>query len=327
MPSIFPASYSTLLAEDLSSWIALRYGLNDVDCKFLVRGVSDTYLVTTTDNRFILRVYRSTHRNYPQVKAECDLLLGLKTAKVSVSYPIADLTGNPVQEFNAVEGIRYGVLFSFAKGRVVSKLETSHLQILGSEIAKFHNAGSSIIIQDSRWNFDVETTLFKSLRLLEPYFSENPDDYNWLTEAAEKTARQLEQFNPEKFSFGYCHFDFLPKNFHFDEDRLTLFDFDFFGRGWLVNDLMSFRQHLLLDVYFKRISPEAADQSFAAFIDAYRQHRSLSEEELAAIPWLSLGFWLFYMGFHTTHDEFYAFIQPNALKMRTALIREIIREI
>ncbi len=73
------------------------------------------------------------------------------------------------------------------------------------------------------------------------------------------------------------------------------------------------------------MSPEAADQSFAVLVNAYRQHRSLTEEELAAIPWLSLGFWLFYMGFHTTHDEFYAFIQPNAMRMRVALIKEVCR--
>ena len=127
------------------------------------------------------------------------------------------------------------------------------------------------------------------------------------------------------FSSGYCHFDFLPKNFHFDEkDRLTFFDFDFFGKGWLIQDIMTFRQQLLLDRLTGRLTAEQFTAAYDQFISAYTAVRPLSDAEREAIPWLGLGFWMFYMGFHMTHDQLYTLVQPHVLQSRTAFIRKIV---
>jgi Ser/Thr protein kinase RdoA (MazF antagonist) len=144
-------------------------------------------------------------------------------------------------------------------------------------------------------------------------------------EAAEQVKQKIEQTDSSDFPTGYCQFDFLPKNFHFDSnDKITFFDFDFFGHGWLVNDIMTFWVHLTLDVFFNRMTQEAADKSLSVFVEAYREHRKISDAELALVPYLGLGFWLFYMGFHTTHDQFYPFIfQPAQLKMRVNVIKQL----
>jgi Ser/Thr protein kinase RdoA (MazF antagonist) len=152
---------------------------------------------------------------------------------------------------------------------------------------------------------------------------EDPAGYAWIEQAAELVVKKLAQLDVSGFSTGYCHFDFLPKNFHFDGDSVTFFDFDFMGRGWLVNDIMTFRQHLTLDVHFGRMSQDAADRDYGLFLDAYRAVRPVSGKELEAVPYLALGFWLFYMHFHTTHDQFYPFIQPAHLKLRVGLMQQL----
>jgi Ser/Thr protein kinase RdoA (MazF antagonist) len=98
------------------------------------------------------------------------------------------------------------------------------------------------------------------------------------------------------------------------------------GYGWLVNDVMTFWQQLCLDVHFGRMTQDAATNSYAVLIDAYRELRPLSDQELAAVPYLSLGWWMFYSGFHTTHDQFYTFIEPSHLKLRFGLIRQLIEK-
>ena len=90
------------------------------------------------------------------------------------------------------------------------------------------------------------------------------------------------------------------------------------GRKW-----NSFWQHLDVEATLGRITRDAADQAFALFLAAYQSCRPVSEQELEAIPYLSLGFWLFYMSFHTTHDQFYPFIQPAHLKLRLDLIQQL----
>jgi len=322
MPPLFPASYSTLSASALASWLGEQYAFADVRCRLLVMGVGDTYLVETVSGPYILRVYRPSHRSRGQITAEIELLLAAKAAGVAVSYPIASPDGRYLHAFDAIEGERHAVLFSYAPGNSVPILNEAQLRLLGREIARFHNVSSTIQLTDRRWNFDPGSTLLKPLQRVKPYFKDLPEEYAWWEQAVAKTIAHLTQIDSTGFSSGYCQFDLLPKNFHFDGDSLTLFDFDFFGYGWLVNDLMTFRAHLDLDVFFNRLTAGAAAQAFDMVVMAYREIRPLSDDEIAAIPWLSLGWWCFYMGFHSTHDVFIPLVQASQLKARTALIRK-----
>lgn len=324
MKPVFPATYSTLCPIALSSVISEKYGVGSVKCKLLVRGVGDTYLVQSSEARFIFRVYRSSHRSLLQIKEEVELLLALKQANISVSYPIFDILGGAIQQFEAVEGERHAVLFSYAPGHAVKLLNEKQLRILGQEMARFHNVSSKIRLGEERWNFDLKTTLFKPLEMLKPVFAEDPEGYVWLLQVARQVENKLSQLNTFDFSKGYCHFDFLPKNFHFEDDSITFFDFDFMGYGWLVNDIMSFWQHLILDVYTGRMTQQEANDAYSIFLDGYRTHRPISEQELVVVPYLSLGFWLFYMGFHTTHDQFYTFSQPSQVKVYTGLLKHMV---
>jgi len=322
MPT-FPATYSTLCPTALSSLIAEKYQLRNVGCKFLVRGVGDTYLVDSSDGRFILRIYRSSHRSLPQIKEEVKLLQALQQAGVSVSYPVADILGDTIQTIVAIEGERHAVLFSYAPGHVVRSLNDHQLRALGIEMARFHNLSATVWLGGDRWHFDLATTVFTPLKKLKPFFATEPEDYHWLQQAAAQVQEKLSTLPTAAFSKGYCHFDFLPKNFHFQNDAITFFDFDFMGHGWLVNDIMTFWQHLCLDVYMNRMTQQAADDAYQTFLDGYSTCRSISKQELEAVPYLSLGFWLFYMGFHTTHDQFHAFSQPSQLKAYTGFLRHI----
>ncbi len=324
MKPIFPTVYSTLCPAALAALIAEKFGFDAVECSFFLRGVGDTYMVASAGKRFVLRVYRPSHRTLPQIEVEVALLLALKDAGVSVSYPIVDVGGKAIQALEAAEGTRYAVLFNYAPGKALTILGEEHLGNLGREMAKFLNGSSTIILNGSRWRFDVESTLFRPLVMLKPAFAEDAEGYAWMVEAAKFAEQKIASLGTDSFSKGYCHFDFLPKNFHFDDDgQVTFFDFDFFGYGWLVNDVMTFWQHLCLDVHFGKFTQEKADESFAIFVEAYRSVRRLSDEELSAMPYISLGFWLFYMGFHTTHDQFYPFVQPAHLKLRVALVKKL----
>lgn len=307
----------------LAMLVAERYGLAGTQVRLLVRGVGDTYLVTVPGNRYILRVYRSSHRRLPQIKAEVELLLALRQANVSVSYPIADISGETIQILEAAEGKRSAVLFSYAPGEVVSRLSEEQLRSLGQQVGRCHTVSATLELSDSRWSYTLDTMLLEPLEQLRSAFSEIPDEYDWWQRASRQVEKKLGQLGVEGFAKGYCHFDLLPKNFHFEGSTVTLFDFDFFGYGWLVNDIMTFWVHLSLDVHFGRLSQEEADKAYAIFLDAYQKYRPLSPAELAAVPYLSLGFWGYYMGFHRTHDQFYSFVQPSQLKKRTAVIRQL----
>jgi Ser/Thr protein kinase RdoA (MazF antagonist) len=324
MAATFPTLYSTLAPAALAAMITERYGFADVVCTLLLCGVGDTYTVHTADNMFILRAYRTTHRSKPQVAEEMALLLALKAAAVPVSYPVASQDGEVIQIVDAAEGVRCVVLFSYAPGASVSKLSTPQLLTLGRGMACMHNVSAQMKPGGSRWYYDLATTLHQPLTTLQPYFGAESEEYQWLQDETQRIIAAIAQLDTASFSAGLCHYDMLPKNFHFNGDALTFFDFDFMGYGWLIHDIMTFRQHLLLEVHFGRSTQEAADNDYAVFLSGYTEVRSLSKDELAAVPLLGLGFWLFYSAFHTTHPQFYPFIQQSHLRARFGFVRQII---
>lgn len=321
--SLFPTIYSTLDPQALAALVTTRYELPDASGQLLVRGVGDTYLIQSSGQRFILRVYRGSHRSLSQINAEIEILTALKKATVPVSYPLADLQGNYIQQLEAAEGLRPAVLFTYAPGMTVNKLNDAQLKSLGRAMAAFHNVSASVKLKEERWEYNLTTIFDEPLQRLQPAFASIPAEYEWWQNAVQQAKSELTQLHLSDFSIGYCQYDFLPKNFHFEGDAITLFDFDFLGRGWLVNDIMTFWTHLCLDVHFGRITQAEADRSYQLLLTAYRQVRPLSEAELKAIPYLSLGWWCYYMGFHMTHDQFTALTQPAQLSMRTGVIRRL----
>jgi Ser/Thr protein kinase RdoA (MazF antagonist) len=74
----------------LATLVTQTYDLVDVTCKLMVRGLGDTYLVISSNERFIFHFYRSSHRNFALIVEEVALLLALRDSGVSVCYLIGD---------------------------------------------------------------------------------------------------------------------------------------------------------------------------------------------------------------------------------------------
>ncbi|HEU4554117.1 MAG TPA: phosphotransferase [Chitinophaga sp.] len=321
----FPVQYSTLSTRALEAFIIQQYGEPALTCRLLLKGVSDTYLVEKCGQpRYIFKVYRRKHRSLYEIQGEVELLNHLHEGGAAVAYPIADREGRQIQDFNAPEGLRHGVLFSYAQGQPVYDLTTRQLQLLGREMARVHNITSAITLTHERETFDIQRLLLQPLQVLAPAYKDYPEGYTYLTTTAEKVVDRLNALPTADFSTGYVQYDFLPKNFHFDaSDRITFFDFDFAGKGWLANDHASFFIHFFFHVAHNKITPADADRDFAIFIAAYRSVRGFSDAELTAVPYLGFIFWIFYLAYQYEHFEDWSnfFFSNRYLVERVGVIR------
>lgn len=323
--SIFPTQYSTLSTAALQDYLRKAYNLPGFTCRLLIRNVSDTYQLERGPYRYIFKVYRDNHRKYEEILAEMELLEALKAGGCPVAAPVKDAQGTTLQAFNAAEGTRYGVLFEYANGSVVPNLTTPQLQQIGRDIAAIHNITSRLQLTHERRVYNNNTTLSGPLQTVAPAFKDLPEEYAWLQQAARTAINRLYALNTTLFSTGYCHYDFLPKNFHINEfDEVTFFDFDFAGKGFLVNDIMTVLVHFFLHMHTNQITTEQASKDFNTFLAAYHAVRPLTNEELQAIPYLGLGFWLFYLEFQYLHFEDWSslFFNNRFLKDRVALIKK-----
>jgi Ser/Thr protein kinase RdoA (MazF antagonist) len=325
---IFPTQYSLLSTEGLNSYLSAKYGLGNTTCRLLIHNVSDTYLLETKDDdsKYIFKVYRNAHRSYDEINGEIELLTILKDKDAKVSIPLKDLDGRYIQLFNVGEGVKRGVMFSFAQGKIANPLTEEHIKIIGHEIAVIHNITANLALSYERKSYDVDTLLTYPVNVLKTAFKDLPEEYEYLKEVSERVAVKIRQFDLSQFSYGYCHYDFLPKNFHFTEDnQITFFDFDFAGKGLLANDIASFYVFFFIEVFAtKRYTQEEADRLFAVFIKVYREVRPFSDDELKSIPYLGFAFWIFYLGFQYENFEDWSnmFFGPNFLRERIRLLKQ-----
>ncbi|MBB6111674.1 phosphotransferase enzyme family protein [Mucilaginibacter lappiensis] len=320
----FPAQYSTLSALALKDYVAAAYGINLISCKYLLRGVSDTYILEATDVKYILKIYRDRHRSLTEIQGEVELLNMLKEYGANVSYPLTDIFGSQIQKFDAAEGTRYGIVFSYALGKPVLDLNDEQLKTVGRQMAAVHNITSVVKLNYKRKAYTTDSTLIQPLKTLKPAFAELPGEYIYLKETVMQVIQKLNTFDTKKFSYGYCQYDFLPKNFHFDDaGQITFFDFDFAGQGYLANDLMSFFVHFFMHVFTGKLTDDEADRMFKIFVKAYREVRPVSDQEIKAIPYLGVGFWIFYLGFQYENFDDWSnpFFGPKFIKDRVALIK------
>lgn len=323
---LFPTQYSTLSAPALGKYIEARYGLTGLHCRYLTRGVSDTYLAQNESGKYIFKVYRRAHRSPEEIAGEVELLTHLRSGGASVAAAIPDRDGQALQAIDAAEGPRTGVLFSFAPGGNVIDLSDRQLRNVAHGMAAIHNITSRVELAHPRMTYDLHSTLIRPLETLKPAFAEYqyPEGHDYLNKTAEKVIHQMERFRTETFGYGYCHYDFLPKNFHFDDhDTPTFFDFDFAGKGYLVNDLMTLFMHYFLLVRDFGWTPEKARERLEFFVAAYREVRPVSDEELAAIPCLGFAFWTFYLSFQYENFDDWSnfFFGTRYLKSRIDLVK------
>jgi Ser/Thr protein kinase RdoA (MazF antagonist) len=322
---IFPTQYSTLSSKALNVKLQEIYGLKETKCRLLIRNVSDTYVIENTSAKYIFKIYRDAHRKLEEIRGEVELLDILKERGAKISYPIADINGGQIQAFKAAEGLRYGVLFSWAAGSPIYQLSDDNLVTIGKEMAAIHNITSDIKLKHQRETYTIDTAILRPLEIIEPAFAELQEEYAYLKDTSSNVVAHLQQTDISAFSYGYCHFDFLPKNFHFDENGIiTFFDFDFAGEGLLAYDITSFYIHYFLEVTYGKITQAEADKAFNIFLKSYREVRPLSDQEIHAIPYLGFAFWVFYLGFqYENYDDWSnLFFGPKFIKDRVALIQK-----
>lgn len=306
---------SLLPATLLNLTFQRRYGFDDMDCHMLAHNISDVYILEDWSSKYIFKIYQDKHRNLEEIEAEIELLNILHQRGAKVSYPITDQQGHQIQKFQTGSGLCYGVLFSYAQGKVCFNMNDQQLVTVGREMAVIHEITSNLELKHHREEFNLDTLLLSPLQRIKPAFKTLEKEYDYLQKTAEMVIAEIEAFDLSLFSYGYCHYDLLPVNFHFEGDEnITFFDFDHAGKGYLINDIISFYAHYFLQMMYGRATHNEAAHAFDVFITSYRKNRSLTDAEIEAVSYFGFAFWVYYIGFD--YDHFDDRSSPGYLKQQ-----------
>ena len=288
----FPATETTLSAVHLAKLLQERYNLDiRTSCKLFRTGMNHLYLVTDGGARYVLRIYTFNWRSKLDVSEELRLLRYLQNHDIPVSYPIADRYGEYIQELSALEGVRYGVLLSYAEGKKVPKFNAEISYNIGVTMARIHKLTETF--QVSRIAYDSKSLLEDSLKRTQSFFPPDLDEMKFVASLTEYLIKEYGKVNVKEVRTGVVHLDMWFDNMHFGEDnKITVFDFDFCGNGWLCLDIAYF----IFQLYNTNLDEAEFKQKAESFLNGYESIQKISDEEKRIIPVAGLCVFLFYLG-------------------------------
>lgn len=310
---------SSIISPDCLAQLMQKYyqfSLN-IQCSILRTGINHAYLICDGDRKSVLRVYSHQWRGREEINEELQLLLRLKEAGISISYPISDKAGKFIHEVTAPEGRRYAVLFSFAEGKKLRKLTEKHCRKIGQTMGRMHQLTADQSV--NRVSYDFDTLLALPFQHALRFFDKQNPDMVFLYNAMEQARQQLSSFGGQ-LRTGIVHLDMWYDNMNITErGKITVFDFDFCGNGWLSLDIA----YTVMQLYHTEPDKKVLEGKLAAFFAGYEETEKIPEIEKELISYLGICVWTFYLGVQSRrfNDWSNIFLSENYLTHYIGLLK------
>jgi len=312
MTEKFPAINSTLSPNALGKLIQRKYGLSDkTECSIFRLAMNHLYMVHDDRDRYVFRVYTHNWRTKSEIEEELRLLLHLKEADRQVAFPIADQSNIFIQEIEAPEGIRFGVLFSYAKGIKTAKFSYQTSFLIGQALAKVHQSTENFGLM--RISYDARNLLKNPVLRTKEFFSTNIDEIEFLENLSDFLTLKMENTDRQKMRYGAVHFDVWFDNLHIDNEKeVTFFDFDFCGNGYLCFDISYF----LFQLFATNLNEEEYKEKADSFIKGYETVTEISKPEQDFLPFACLAIMTYYISVQCDRFDYWTniFLNEDHLK-------------
>lgn len=309
----FPVTNSNLSATHIGLFLQEKYSLSkDTKCQLIKAGINDTYLISDNSDKFVFRVYSLNWRTKAEIAEEIKLLKQLKQNDISISSPLSDDENNYIQTLNAPEGDRFAVLFTFADGEKlhITSQET-HFQI-GQLMARLHKITNKQKL--NRTDYSPEVILIDSLKKVSSFLNNDTEEMNFMKSAQSYLLEEFENADTSQIRQGVVHLDIWFDNLNITNDnKVTIFDFDLCGNGWLCLDIA----YYILQLHnIEKYEAKEYQSKVDSFIKGYESVTPISAEEKRLIPMLGVSLYFFYLGVQCQRYDNWSnsFLSENYLK-------------
>jgi Ser/Thr protein kinase RdoA (MazF antagonist) len=312
MTEKFSTINSTLSPNELGIVIQQKYGLCDkTECSIFRLAMNHLYLVHDDKKKYVFRVYTHNWRTKLEIEEELRLLLHLKETDRQVAYPIADKSNEYIQEIQAPEGNRFGVLFSYAKGTKTARFSHKISFQIGQALAKVHQSTENFELV--RTSYNTQNLLADSILRTKNFFKITNNETEYLEKLSAFLTRKIDNLDKQKMRYGSVHLDVWFDNLHIDdEEGITFFDFDFCGNGYLCFDISYFLFQLLAT----NLNEEEYQIKANSFLEGYGTVTEISNEEKEFLPFACLAIMTYYIAVQCDRFEYWTnlFLNEDHLK-------------
>lgn len=287
-PLVLPVTYSLVSARALRQELLPRYGLTKAaTVSLLAQGMHDTYLVAEPAAKYILRIYRAGWKTFAQVEAELRVLWLLQAQGLPVAYPVSDAQGTPIHRLSSPEGERYAVLFAYAAGEKADVLTPAQAALFGRYVGHMHAITEGRQDDFLQRDYLPERIFEGTRRAVRAVLPMHREAHQQLERIYERINGQLTPDVRKTLKLGICHGDPHHENLFIEPatGKVTMFDFDFSGNGYLLYDLGCF-------CFYERQRPPNVE----AFLEGYAQEMPLTQTERQWVPGFTVLMRLFHLG-------------------------------
>jgi Ser/Thr protein kinase RdoA (MazF antagonist) len=316
-------SKSFIQQRELARIVAEQYGLSGVSCQLISATMRDVYLVVSNDGRNILMLYQHGLHTAEEVAAEWQFLDFLAANGLSVAPAIKTRGGDYMIVLPAPEGIRYGVLSTYAAGEHLRRRSSkAAVHTYGRMIAQIHTLADHMPFLLKRADNSIKTIITQSIAAFEAEVQDRPEELVYLRKCGEILCAKVEDLPREKPIYGLIHGDVIRANaLVSDEGTVTVIDFDLCGPGWRAYDVASYL-HTIRNTPEERVYERA-------FLSGYNEARPLSEFELEMIPVFEAVRAIFSIGIpamnihHWGRAYFYAFLDSSLNRLKSSMAQVV----
>ncbi|SEJ20202.1 Ser/Thr protein kinase RdoA involved in Cpx stress response, MazF antagonist [Dyadobacter sp. SG02] len=310
--NVFPVSNSNLSPLHLGIFVQKHYfPEQQVECRILKTGISDTYLITTPGKRYIFRVYSFGWRTLSEISEELRLLRHLRENGISVSYAVPDLGNTFIHSFAAPEGERFGVLFTFAEGEKVLNFDAETHYRVGKLMAEMHLQTKGFALQ--RISYTEKELLIDSLAQLSRFLPADTEEMRYMKTVQEYLIDELRNADQTQIRTGAVHLDLWFDNMNVTtEGDITFFDFDFCGNGWLCLDMA----YYMLQIHSTEKDDDEREVKTAQFLQGYESVTPVSDEEKRLVPILGICLYFFYLGIQSQRYDNWSNVFLNEIYLK-----------
>ncbi len=270
------AVYTDITDDELSAFLADYDVGQAVSFKGIAEGVENTnYLLQTDVDTYILTLYEK--RVDPD---DLPFFLGLMDHLAAQDFPCpSPIHARDGQALRTLAG-RPAAMASFLKGVWHRRPRPRHCSGVGDIMARLHLAGADFAIQRPN-NLSVGgwRPLFESS-------AERADEVApGLRDEISAELDELVSIWPKDLPSGVIHADIFPDNVFFLGDELSgLIDFYF-----ACNDFLAYEIAICLNAWCFEPDRQFNTTKARTMLQAYRNVRQLSDEEMSALPVLARG--------------------------------------
>ncbi len=307
--------YSRPLAEQLrcSQELAIsaveHWGLSCKNLRLIKARENAVYELQTNEGRqFALRIHRANYHSDAALHSELQWMFALQEAGVAVPVVVPCKNGDLFARVSHAEipEQRQLDLFEWIDGEPLGSSEdglgdnTEDIDRIYSTIGRI---AAQLHLQANSWEkpkgFTRHAWDADGLVGEQPLWgrfweldSLSPAQRDLLVRARDAVKEGLAACDTSAASYGLIHADFVPENLMVDEGNIRLIDFDDAGFGWHMFEIAT-------ALYFIQDDPNY-ERAKSALIDAYREHKEMSDQMLARLPLFMLARSFTYVGWvHT----------------------------